>query len=140
PAMKIKAAAFVLLLPLLSFSDEIPEPVIPAGVGVNIHFVTDREKDLDLIAAAGFKWVRMDFQWEAIERKKAEYDWSAYDELMSNLDKRKIRALFILDYSHSLYEKVVTSPHPFTGQPHDTLASPQHEESIAAFARWAAAS
>ncbi|HYV26034.1 MAG TPA: cellulase family glycosylhydrolase, partial [Candidatus Eisenbacteria bacterium] len=51
-----------------------------------------------------------------------------------------MRALFILDYSHSLYEKVVTSPHPFTGQPQETLASPQHEDSIAAFARWAAAS
>src|SRR5262249_38490132 len=88
--------------------------------------------------SAGFKWVRMDFQWETMERKKGEYDWSAYDELLSNLDKRGIRALFILDYSHSLYEKVVTSPHPFTGKPHETLASPQHEDSVAAFRGWVA--
>ena len=26
--------------------------MLPAGVGVNIHFVTGHEKDLDLIAAA----------------------------------------------------------------------------------------
>ena len=49
------------VLPLLGGGAEIPEPVLPAGVGVNIHFVTGHEKDLDLIAAAGFKFVRMDF-------------------------------------------------------------------------------
>ena len=49
------------VLPLLSSGGEIPEPVLPAGVGVNIHFVTGHEQDLDLIAGAGFKFVRMDF-------------------------------------------------------------------------------
>jgi hypothetical protein len=33
----------------------------------------------------------------------------------------------------------VTSPHPFNGAPHQTTASPQHPESIAAYAKWAAA-
>jgi polysaccharide biosynthesis protein PslG len=129
-----------LFLPFVVGASEIPDAVIPNGVGVNIHFVTDHERDLDLIAAAGFKFVRMDFAWTAIEKQKGKYDWSEYDQLMANLDKRGIRALFILDYSHHLYEEEVTSPHPITGATHRTTASPQHPESIAAFVRWAAES
>jgi hypothetical protein len=129
-----------LLFPWVASASEIPNAVIPEGVGVNIHFVTGHEQDLDLIAAAGFKFVRMDFAWTAIEKQKGKYDWSEYDQLMANLDKRGVRALFILDYSHHLYEEAVTSPHPITGATHRTTASPQHPESIAAFARWAAES
>ena len=114
--------------------------MLPAGVGVNIHFVTGHAKDLDLIAAAGFKFIRMDFAWEAIETSKGEYNWAGYEALLSNLEKRGLRAIFILDYSHRLYEETVTSPNPLTGQAHKTTASPRHPDSIAAFARWAAAS
>jgi hypothetical protein len=128
------------LLPLAGRAGEIPAPVLPEGVGVNIHFVTGHEQDLDMIAAEGFKFVRMDFHWGAIERWKGEYDWSGYEALLANLEKRGLRAIFILDYSHPLYEETVTSPNPLTGQPHKTTASPQHPASVAAFARWAAAS
>jgi hypothetical protein len=130
----------VLLFPLIASASEIPDAVIPNGVGVNIHFVADHEQDLDLIAAAGFKFIRMDFAWTAIEKEKGKYDWSEYNELLANLDNRGLRAIFILDYSHHLYEEEVTSPHPITGATHRTTASPQHPESIAAFARWAAES
>ncbi len=128
------------VLPLLSNGGEIPEPILPAGVGVNIHFVTGHEQDLDLIAGAGFKFVRMDFAWDGIETRKGEYDWSGYEELLANLEKRGLRAILILDYSHPLYEDTATSPNPLTGESHQNTASPQHPASIAAFARWAAAS
>src|SRR5512141_1548149 len=104
---------------------EIPAPVIPAGVGVNIHFVTGHEKDLDLIVSAGFKFVRMDFGWGGTERKKGEYDWSGYEELQAHLEQRGLRPIYILDYSNGLYE--------------EGNASPQHPETVAAYARWAAA-
>ena len=117
---------------------QIPSPVMPEGVGVNIHFVNGHERDLDLMAAAGFKFIRMDFGWASTERKKGEYQWSGYDELLGNLDQRKMRALFILDYSNPLYEETVTSKNPINGETHRTTASPQHPESVAAFARWAA--
>ena len=137
--MKLGWQALACAVPLLAGAGEIPEPVLPAGVGVNIHFVTGHERDLDLIAAAGFKFVRMDFDWNGIETRKGEYDWSAYEALLVNLDQRGLRALFILDYSNPLHEETVTSPHPFTKIPQNTTASPQHPESVAAFARWAAA-
>jgi hypothetical protein len=118
---------------------EIPEPIIPAGVGVNIHFVTAHERDLDTIAAAGFKFVRMDFGWAGIEREKGEYQWSGYDELTANLEKRGLRAMYILDYSNPLYEETVTTRNPVFGGEQKDTASPQHPESVTAFARWAAA-
>ena len=136
----LASLALACALPLLAVGAEIPDPVLPAGVGVNIHFVTGHEKDLDLIAAAGFKFIRMDFGWESTEPSKGEYNWAGYDELLANLEKRGLRAIFILDYSHRLYEETATSPNPITGQSHKTTASPQHPDSVAAFARWAAAS
>lgn len=131
---------FICLLQVWSGAAQIPERVLPDGVGVNIHFVTGHEKDLDLIAAAGFKFIRMDFGWESIERNKGEYNWGEYDQLMDNLEKRGLRPVFIFDYSNPLYEEAVTSQNPITHQTHRTLASPQHPQSVAAFARWAAAS
>jgi hypothetical protein len=128
------------LIPLICGGAEIPEPVLPAGVGVNIHFVTGHQQDLDLIHAAGFKFIRMDFGWGSIERRKGEYNWSEYDELLKNLGARGIRPVFILDYSHGLYEETVTNENPLTHQMHRNVAAPQHPESVAAFARWAAAS
>src|SRR5437879_1887887 len=75
------AAALCCSSAIASLSAEIPDAVIPEGVGVNIHFVTGHERDLDLIAAAGFKFIRMDFAWAAIESKKGEYKWSEYEQL-----------------------------------------------------------
>jgi hypothetical protein len=132
------------LLALLAFTcpapaADLPEPVLPQGVGVNIHFVRGHARELDLIAAAGFKVVRMDFSWGATERTKGEYDWSAYDELTGDLDRRGLRAVYILDYSNGLYEEAVVSENPVFRRTQRDTASPQHPESVAAFARWAAA-
>src|SRR3990172_12153278 len=96
PQMKTNLLLAGWLLPALAFA-QIPVPVLPAGVGVNIHFVTGHERDLDLIAAAGFKFVRMDFGWEATEKTRGEYNWSGYDELTANLDNPPLRALYILN-------------------------------------------
>jgi hypothetical protein len=132
---------FLLLLcsTLTCLAAGLPELVLPQGVGVNIHFTRGHEKDLDLIAAAGFKFIRMDFGWASIERAKGQYDWSAYDDLTANLEQRGLRAIYILDYSNPLYEETSTSKNPITGKEERALASPQHPESIEAFARWAAA-
>lgn len=137
PALPSALAAGLLAV-ALSAAD-LPAPVLPAGVGVNIHFNRGHETDLDLIAAAGIKVVRMDLGWAGIERQRGEYDWSAYDELTANLEKRGLQPLYILDYSNPLYEETVVSRNPVTGREQRDTASPQRPESVAAFARWAAA-
>jgi hypothetical protein len=84
---------------------QLPTLAIPNGFGVNIHF-RGEPRDLDLIADAGFKFIRMDLTWEAIERKKGLYEFekAGYDALTEGCHKRSIRILYILDYSNRLYE------------------------------------
>src|ERR1041385_8689243 len=132
--MNLKAVCLAGVLPWSLSASEIPELILPAGVGVNIHFTRGHERDLDLIAAAGFRFVRMDFSWEGTERTKNQFDWSAYDELTANLEKRGLRAYYILDYSNPLYEETVASRNPITGKEESKgTDSPQHPESVAAF-------
>jgi len=102
----------------------LPGPIVPEGMGVNIHFIDPRPGEMEMLAAAGFHWVRMDFAWEGTEREKGDYDFSAYDRLMAALDKHHIRAVFILDYANRHYDR---------GQ------SPSTDDGRQAMARWAAA-
>ena len=99
-------------------------PAIPGALGVNIHFTDPKPGELSMLAAAGFRWVRMDFVWQSTETQKGYYDFSAYDRLLSALDEHHLRPLFILDYTNKLYD----GDHaPFTS------------EGRQAFANWAAA-
>src|SRR6478736_6399292 len=82
----------------------VPDGVVPQGLGVNIHFVEPPARDVEMIAAAGFRFVRMDFFWERIERRKGEYDFAEYERLVDALARRRIRPLFILDYGNPLYD------------------------------------
>jgi hypothetical protein len=77
--------------------------------------------------------------WDATEPQRGHYDWKAYDELTANLERRGIRAIYILDYVNSAYEQTVDATHPFTHEAQKHTSSPRHPESIAAFAHWAAA-
>ncbi|MBN2021464.1 MAG: cellulase family glycosylhydrolase [Pirellulales bacterium] len=101
-----------------------PRPVLPDGLGVNIHFTDPRPGEMEMLAAAGIRWIRMDFAWAATEREKGVYDFAAYDRLLAAMEKHKIRGLWILDYSNPHYD--------------DNLA-PHTDEGRRAFARWAAA-
>jgi hypothetical protein len=104
---------------------EEPGPVdATSGSGVNIHFTEARPGELEMLKAAGFKWVRMDFMWQGTEREKGVYDFSAYDRLMGSLAKQGIKAYFILDYSNPLYEP---------------QASVRSEEGRKAYTQWALA-
>ena len=102
----------------------LPGPIVPEGLGVNIHFTDPRPGEMEMLAAAGFCWVRMDFAWQGTEGEKGKYDFSAYDRLLSILDKQHLKALFILDYGNRNYDRGL---------------SPASAEGRRAMARWAAA-
>jgi len=102
-------AGLVLLLSLASRSHATSSPsglTIPNGFGVNIHFTGDRP-DLDLIRDGGFRVIRMDFTWSAIERQRGVYDFetTGYDALTAGCLRRGMRMIYILDYSNRLYEQ-----------------------------------
>jgi len=103
---------------------ELPDLVVPDGLGVNIHFTDPRPGEMEMLTQAGFRWVRMDFHWSAMEREKGVYDFSQWDRLVAVLEKHSLRAVFVLDYGNPLYD---------AGKP------PAADEARAAFARWAAA-
>src|SRR5690242_16322244 len=74
----------------------LPDPAVPDSLGVNIHFTDPRPGEMQMLADAGFKWIRMDFAWGGIERKKGEYNFASYDRLLEALEPHGIRAIFIL--------------------------------------------
>ena len=107
-------------------------PLRPAdGLGVNIHSTWIVPGELEMIKAAGFKWIRMDLTWSATEKQKGKYDFTAYDGLLAALDKEKLHALLVLDYGNPLYAD------PGDTQPFTSRAGT--EEFREAFAKWAAA-
>lgn len=120
-------ATFILLSWTCTEAASPPQlpPSLRGAPGVNIHFTHARDGEMKELAAAGFKWVRMDFGWGGIEREKGQYNFAEYDRLMSELEAVHITPIFILDYSNRFYDN---------GQ------SPQSDEGRQAFAKWAAAS
>jgi polysaccharide biosynthesis protein PslG len=90
-------------------------PILPNGLGVNIHFMDPQPGEMEMIAGAGFRWVRQDISWQQTEIKKGKYDFSAYDRLLAKLEKHKIRAVLILNYAHPLYDKGL-SPYTDVGR------------------------
>jgi len=107
----------------------LPTPTAPASFGVNIHFIHWNLHQVAQIAAAGVKWVRIDFQWWRCETSPGVYDFSIYEQLFAELKKYNIRALLIMCYGNALYlseaqkklvEQTGASPHDF---PPDTPAA-----------------
>jgi hypothetical protein len=101
----------------------LPVPGVPDSLGVNIHFTTPAPGEMKLLAAEGFKWIRMDFSWQGTEQVNGKYNFTAYKTLMGWLQRYSIRPIFILDYGNDLYQK----------------GAPTSPEARAAFSRWAAA-
>jgi hypothetical protein len=99
-------SAIAVFSPVAFGGQPLPGPAIPDGFGVNIHF-TGLPRDLQMIADAGFKFIRMDFAWSRIEQTKGEYEFkeSGYDALTLGCEKLGIRVLYILDYGNKLYEE-----------------------------------
>ena len=137
--MKRLSVPVILLSACAGLAAGLPPLTLPEGVGVNIHFTGAQPGELEQIAAAGCKFVRMDFTWAATERAPGQFDFSAYDLLVETLRKNGLRALLILDYSNPLYAETVSVTNRATGQVRSETASPGTPRAITGFARWAAA-
>ncbi|NOX56222.1 MAG: hypothetical protein GXP27_17620 [Planctomycetes bacterium] len=126
-ARALGAATMLLFMAAESVAQR--HPALPPagridGLGVNIHFTDPRPGEVEMLAAGGFRWIRMDFTWSRTEPEPGRYDFSPYVRLLKSLEPHGIRVLFILDYSNRLYEE------------NNSVAT---ERGRKAFARWAAA-
>lgn len=93
----------------------LPDFVVSDCLGVNIHFVGPEHKQIEQIAGAGFRYIRMDYIWNHVEKQKGVYDFKPYDELLDALDRKGIRPLFILCYGNVSYDEG-NAPHTDTGR------------------------
>ncbi|MBI4576512.1 MAG: beta-galactosidase [Planctomycetes bacterium] len=59
-----------------------------------------RARDLDAIAAAGFRVLRVDFSWDLIEPVRGRFDFAAQDRLVADASARGIEVLAILCYGN----------------------------------------
>src|SRR5687767_9839102 len=80
----------------------LPAPV-PAGVagGGDLLWLapTDLARELDLVVGAGASWVRLDFQWSAIESVRGKYDWTAPDRVVAAASARGLHVLGMPAYT-----------------------------------------
>lgn len=101
-----------------------------------LHLPDWRER-LNLVSTLGATIVRIDLNWPWIEKQPGQYDWSLYDAYAAELEKLRLRPLFILNRPNPLhgapYDAVVD------GKRHQGAQPPATPSQIAAFARWAAA-
>jgi hypothetical protein len=98
-------------------------PNAPSGWGVNIHFTDPQLGEMERFKEAGYRFARMDIEWDSVEKTPGHYDFAAYDRLVEHLARVDARPLFILDYGNDLYQK----------------DAPRSPEARAAFARFAGA-
>ena len=87
---------------------QFPEALLTGSpFGINTAFgpgAADLESRLEAIQQAGIKWARQDFTWKRIERRKGEYAWAPYDELVEKMHRRGILLFGNLAYGPDFYD------------------------------------
>ncbi len=119
----------------LSSLDSVIDPSQNPSAGKALDFLGNlgvqlavRDTDatgLDLAHSIGFKWVRVEMFWADIETTLHSYDFTKYDQLVSALAARGMKAHFVLCYGNALY----------TGR--DWFAPPRTPSAIDGFAEFA---
>ena len=122
---RIAACLFFLVFAAISTPSTASARTFRDSIGANIHFTDPLPGEMDMLAASGLGWVRMDLAWGATETTKGVYDFSHYDTLLHDLDSHHLRALLIFDYGNNIYGAGGRPPYDDAGR--------------TAFANWAVA-
>jgi len=109
-AMELRTVSVILFLFSLVHGQQLKGTVW----GTNIHFTNAQAGEMAELAS-GYKIARMDFGWSGIEKQKGVYDFSAYDNLLSQCEAQGVRPYWILDYSNPLYDNNL-SPYDDAGR------------------------
>ncbi|MCL6429955.1 MAG: beta-galactosidase, partial [Anaerolineae bacterium] len=102
----------------------------PWGVNVALDQHEDGESlgaSLDLLTAAGFRWVRQRFPWDEIEPTRGQYRWETWDGIVEACAKRGLRIVAVLDGAPGWARAPEDAANPF--------APPRSPGDLASFAR-----
>lgn len=117
------------------------DATVASGLSVqftdNFLNLPDWRERLRLASTLGTTIVRIDLNWPWIEKQPGRYDWALYDAFAAELEKLRLRPLFILNRPNPLYG--ATYDAVVDGKRDRGPAPPSTPLQIAAFARWAAA-
>lgn len=105
---------------------------VSEAFGVNYSFPDPNPKTehLEILAASGVRWVRMDMSWASIEQTKGQYDFVAYDNIFNGFAKYNLRPLVVLGSHGQTNYPNRSGQYPY---PPDTPEAQQ------AFANWVVA-
>lgn len=54
------------------------------------------EQLVDVLSSSGFRYVRQEVSWSDIESTRGTYDWSAYDSIISTLDRNGLTVIAVI--------------------------------------------
>jgi hypothetical protein len=112
------------------------DTAVPSGLGVNVHFTAGHWDTLRRIRDFGFRIVRTDLLWAAVERERGIYDWRPFDALVADARAAGLIPLLILAYSNPLYSPKVPGMEHI---PSRSFAVPKAGEARAGFMHFAQA-
>lgn len=95
----------VSINPLMATPAEMPETGIPKGLGVQLKTDCWNVETLDKAYSLGFKIVRRGFYWNAVEKERGVYDFSAFQKEMEHAKKRNLTVIACLFGGNSLYNE-----------------------------------
>jgi len=81
---------------------DVPQAAVnPFGVNVALeqYDEAELERALALIEAGGFQWVRQTFPWADIEAQTGQYDWAAWDRIVTAVRRHNLNLIAVLDTS-----------------------------------------
>ena len=96
------AAATIAIVALVTAALAAREPSPGEGrIGYSTHlaYAGSPGEDLARLSDAGVDWIREDFLWNTIERRRGRFDWRATDALMAAAAEHELDVLAILGYS-----------------------------------------
>jgi hypothetical protein len=83
-----------------------PFSALPQGCtapGISIHLTHPAPRMVNAMAASGFKVVRLDVPWAAIEPKKGTFDFAGFDGLLAQLQQAGLTPMVILGGGNAAY-------------------------------------
>lgn len=81
---------------------DVPQAAVnPFGVNVALEQYNEAELEqaLALIEAGGFQWLRQTFPWADIEAQAGQYDWAAWDRIVTAVREHNLNFIAVLDTS-----------------------------------------